>query len=721
MKTTVILILSIAVLNGCQTNEEMNQTTNSLQPPIAKIIEEKIITHGDTIIDNYFWMRLSDEEKNAEVPNEHTQDVLDYLTAENQYTADVMKNTEPLQESLYTEIVGRIKQDDESVPYTINGYSYYTRFEEGQDYPLYCRRKNEGEAPEEIMLNGPEMGKDQSYFAIGGQAVSENNELLAYSVDLVSRRQYTIHIKNLITGELYADNIENTEGDITWANDNKTVFYTKKDPITLRANRIYRHELGTTADQDILVFEEKDETFSCHVFKTKSRKFLMIGSSQTLSTEYRFLDANNPSGAWKVIQPRERDLEYSVDHYENDFYITTNLAAKNFRLMKTSINKTTKENWVEIIAHREDVLLEGIEIFKNQLVISERKDGLTQLRIVNWKDKAEHYIQFNDPAYLAYVSYNPEFKTDLLRYGYTSLTTPNSVYDYNMVTHQQELLKQQEVLGGKFEPANYTSERIFVTARDGAKVPVSIVYKKGFKKDGKAPLLLYAYGSYGYSMDPTFSSVRLSLLDRGFAFAIAHIRGGQEMGRSWYEDGKLLKKKNTFNDFIDCGKFLIANNYTSSQHLYAQGGSAGGLLMGAIVNMEPKLWNGVIAAVPFVDVINTMLDESIPLTTGEFDEWGNPKIKEYYDYIKSYSPYDNVKAQDYPNLLITTGYWDSQVQYWEPAKWIAKLRALKTNQNKLIMRCNMEVGHGGASGRFQRYKEVALEYAFLLDLEGITE
>ena len=710
----------IAAITSCKTNNEMDQTQQP-QPPIAKIIEEKVITHGDTLIDNYFWMRLSDEEKNAESPNEHTQDVLDYLNAENAYTDAVMEHTAMLQDDLYEEIVGRIKQDDESVPYLINGYSYYTRFEEGEDYPYYCRKKEGEDHVEEIMLDGPAMGKGQSYFALGDQSVSENNELLAYSVDLVSRRQYTIHIKNLITGEMFSDEIENTEGDITWANDNKTIFYTKKDPITLRANRIYRHELGTSMEKDVLVFEEKDETFTCGVFKTKSKRFLMIGSHQTLSSEYRFLDANTPLGEWKVIQPRERDLEYHVDHFENEFYITTNLNAKNFRLVKTPINKTTKENWFEIIPHRVDVLLEGIEIFKNQLVISERKDGLSQIRILNWKNQAEHYIRFNDPAYLAYVSYNPEFDTDVLRYGYTSLTTPNSVYDYNMMSREQELLKQQEVLGGEFNASNYTSERLIVTARDGAKVPVSIVYKNGYKKDGKAPLLLYAYGSYGYSMDPTFSSVRLSLLDRGFAFAIAHIRGGQEMGREWYENGKLLKKQNTFYDFIDCAKFLIDQKFTSSEHLYAQGGSAGGLLMGAIVNMEPTLWNGVIAAVPFVDVINTMLDESIPLTTGEFDEWGNPKIKEYYDYIKSYSPYDNVIAQDYPNLLITTGYWDSQVQYWEPAKWIAKLRALKTDTNTLIMRCNMEVGHGGASGRFQRYKEVAMEYAFLLDLEGLTK
>lgn len=721
----IIPIIAVASLTvACGSNSETEDLTNNMPtPPIAEKQEELIITHGDTIVDNYFWMRLSDEEKEAENPSEKTQKVLDYLNAENSYLDEVMKPTEQLQGALYDEIVGRIKQDDESVPVTKNGYSYYSRFEEGEDYGLHCRKQIiDGElGEEEIMLNGPELGKDQSYFAIGGSTVSEDNKLLAYSTDLVSRRQYTIHVKNLETGELLSDKIENTSGSITWANDNKTIFYTKNDPITLRSNQIYSHVLGTSSDQDKLIFEEKDETYSCSVYKTKSSAYLMVASYQTVSTEYRFLDANNPTGEWKVIQPRERNLEYSVDHYQDNFYITTNLDAKNFRLMKTPVNKTGKENWEEVIPHREDVLLEGIDIFKNQLVVSERKAGLTQIRVMNWADGSEHYIEFNDPAYLAYTYGNREFDTETLRFGYTSLTTPSSVYDYNMSDQSKELMKQQEVLGGEFDSKNYTSERIFAEGRDGTQIPVSIVYKNGYKKDGNAPLLLYAYGSYGYSMDASFSSVRLSLLDRGFAFAIAHIRGGQEMGRQWYEDGKLLKKKNTFYDFIDCGKYLVDNNYTSSEHLYAQGGSAGGLLMGAISNMEPQLWNGVIAGVPFVDVINTMLDETIPLTTGEFDEWGNPKVKEYYDYIKSYSPYDNVEAKDYPNLLITTGYWDSQVQYWEPAKWIAKLRDLKTDDNLLLMRCNMEVGHGGASGRFERYKEVALEYAFLLDLEGIKE
>ncbi|MCJ8289287.1 MAG: S9 family peptidase [Crocinitomicaceae bacterium] len=705
--------IAAIILASCST------TDNMIQAPQAKKIEKTITTHGDSRVDNYFWMRLSDEQKEAETPDAQTKDVLDYLNAENDYLEQVMKPTEGLQETLYEEIVGRIKQDDQSVPVKVNGYLYYSRFEEGQDYPLMCRKKGDKNGLEEVLLNMPEMAKDQSYFSVGGQSISENNQLLAYSVDLVSRRQYTIHFKNLVTGELYSDEIQNTTGGITWANDNKTVFYTKQDPVTLRSNQIYKHVLGTPVDQDVLVYEEADETFGCSVYKTKSRKFIIIACYQTLSTEYRFLDADDPNGTWKIFQERERDLEYSIDHFGDNFYVTTNLDAKNFRLMKTPLDKTEKSNWTEVIGHREDVYLEDIDIFKNQLVVTERKNGLIELRIIKWADKSEYYIEFNDPAYTAYTFSNPEFDTDILRFGYTSLTTPQTTYDYNMNSKAKEMLKQQEVLGGKFSPDNYTSERIMVTARDGAQVPVSIVYKKGFKRDGNAPILLYAYGSYGYSMDPTFSSIRLSLLDRGFAFAIAHIRGGQEMGRDWYENGKLLKKKNTFYDFIDCGKYLVENKYTSSDHLYAQGGSAGGLLMGAISNMAPELWNGVIAQVPFVDVVSTMLDESIPLTTGEFDEWGNPKEKVYYDYIKSYSPYDNIEKKDYPNLLITTGYWDSQVQYWEPAKWIAKLRELKTNDNQLLMRCNMDVGHGGASGRFKRYREVAIDYAFLLQLEEI--
>ena len=715
------MLVFVLIFTGCKTNDE-KKPYQLVDAPSAKKIAEELTIHDDTRIDNYFWMRLSDEQKNAETPDAQTQDVLDYLNAENEYLDKAMKHTEGLQEKLYNEIVGRIKKDDKSVPVKNNGYLYYTRFEEGGDYALYCRKKIEGdtESKEEIILNGPEMAKDYTYYGIGSRTVSMDNNLLAFGIDTVSRRRYTIYFKNLETGELLPDKLSNTTGRAIWANDNKTVFYTMKDPVTLRSDKIFKHVLGTNQSDDVLVYEEKDDTFRCRVFKSKSNKYLMIGSFQTLSSEFQYLDADTPNGDWQIVQPREKDLLYFIEHYDNSFYIRTNLDAKNFRLVKTPITATTKENWVDVIPHRDDIFLQSFDLFKNYLVAQERINGLRAIRVINW-DGNEHYISFNDPAYLAYTTSNLDFNTNILRYGYTSLTTPNSTYDYNMETKEQVLLKQQEVLGGAFSVDNYTSERLYATAKDGTKIPISLVYRKDVERSSETPLLLGAYGSYGNSREPTFNSSRLSLLDRGFVYAIAHIRGGQEMGRYWYEDGKLLKKKNTFTDFIDCGEFLIAEGFTSSDHLYAQGGSAGGLLMGAILNMKPELWNGVIAAVPFVDIISTMLDETIPLTTFEFDEWGNPKDKVYYDYMKSYSPYDNVETKDYPNILITTGYWDSQVQYWEPAKWIAKLRDMKTDDNLLIMDCNMDVGHGGASGRFERFKRTALNFAFLFDLESITE
>ena len=717
MKKTLLASIILMVFSSCQSNYK-----KTMNEPLAKKIPTKLNYHSDSLTDDYFWMRLSDDQKESSNPDSQTQDVLDYLVEENQYLDENMSDTEELQSKLFDEYVSRIKQDDSSVPYVENGYTYSSKFEKGEDYRRYYRKKNDEGAKEELFLDLPKLAEGQKYFSLGDWSISTNNKILAYSTDYISRREYTIHFKDLVTGEIFVDQIENTAGRITWANDNKTIFYVKKDEQTLRSHKIFKHVLGTDSADDELVFEETDETFGCYVYKSKSNQYLFIGSYQTLSTEIRFLDASNPNGNWTVIQPRERGLEYSVSHYEDSFFIRTNWNAKNYKLMKTSVSSPTKENWEELIAHRDDVFLSGIEIFKKFLVLQERKDGLIQMRVMNWSNKQEHYISFNDPTYTVYANVNLEFDTDLFRFSYASLTTPNSTYDYNLMSKERTLLKQQEVLGGEFKSENYTSERLYAVGRDGeTKIPISIVYKKGYKKDGSAPLLLYGYGSYGSNMNPYFSSTRLSLLDRGFAFAIAHIRGGQEMGRDWYENGKLLKKKNTFYDFIDCGKFLVDNEYTSPTHLYAQGGSAGGLLMGAIINMEPALWNGVIAGVPFVDVINTMWDESIPLTTGEFDEWGNPKDKVYYDYIKSYSPYDNVKNIDYPNLLITTGYWDSQVQYWEPAKWIAKLRAHRTNKNLLLMYCNMDVGHGGASGRFESLKEVALEHAFLFKLEGITQ
>ena len=707
------------MLSSCKSNEN-EKPYAGLQTPVAKKIAKELAIHDDTRIDNYFWMRLGDEQKKAETPDNQTQDVLDYLDAENDYLNKAMTHTKGLQDSLYNEMVGRIKKDDESVPVNDNGYSYYSRFEEGSDYALYCRKKLEDGAKEEIMLNVPEMAKEYSYYGVSGRSVSPDNQLIAFGIDTISRRRYTIYFKNLKTGELLADKLSNTGGNATWANDGKTIFYTTKDPQTLRQNKIVKHIIGTNQSEDVVVYEEKDETFRCGVGKTKSDAYLMIGSFQTLSTEFRYLDANNPDGEWKIIQPREKGLEYSVDHFEDHFYIRTNDDAKNFKLVKTPITNTTKENWEDVIPHREDAYLQGIDIFKDYLVIAERKNGLRTIRVKKWNGE-DYYLEFNDPAYVAIPNSNLDFNTNILRYGYSSLTTPSSIFEINMDTKEKVLLKQTEVLDDNFAPENYVSERLYATATDGTKVPVSIVYKKGIEKNGNNPTLLYSYGSYGSSSEPNFSSTRLSLLDRGFIYAIAHIRGGQEMGRDWYENGKLLKKKNTFTDFIDVGQFLINEKLTNSNQLYAYGGSAGGLLMGAILNMEPDMWNGVIAAVPFVDVVSTMLDETIPLTTFEFDEWGNPKDKEYYEYMKSYSPYDNVEAKAYPNILITTGYWDSQVQYWEPAKWIAKLRELKTDDNLLIMDCNMETGHGGASGRFERYKRLALTYAFIFDLEGIKE
>ncbi|MEZ4796697.1 MAG: S9 family peptidase [Flavobacteriaceae bacterium] len=717
MKKIFLAVLLFQILFFSCKNETQNNKKELGEAPVAKKEPKELTLHDDTRIDNYFWMRLSDEQKNAENPDSQTQDVLNYLDQENAYLKNAMNHTEQFQEELYNEMVARIPKDDQSVPVKDNGYLYYTRFEEGADYALYCRKKIEGNGTEEIIFNGPEMAKGYAYYGIGRQTISENNKLMAFAIDTVSRRQYTIYFKNLENGQILPDKLSNTTGSAVWANDNKTVFYTTKDSETLRADKVFMHVLGTSQEDDKLVFYEEDETFAISVGKTKSDAYITIFSYQTLSTEVQVLDANTPMGKWKVIQPRERNLEYSFDHYGNDFYIRTNLDAKNFRLVKTPVDKTTKENWVDVIPHRDNVYLQGFDLFSKHLVVQERENGLRGLRIMNWNGKEDYKIPFNDPSYLVYPTSNLDFDTNILRYNYTSLTTPNSTYEYNMDTKEQVLLKQEEVLGGNFYPENYVSERLYATARDGVKVPISLVYKKGTEKSSKTPLLLYAYGSYGSSTEATFNSSRLSLLDRGFVFAIAHIRGGQEMGRDWYEDGKLLKKKNTFTDFIDSGQFLVDEGYTSSDHLYAYGGSAGGLLMGAILNMKPELWNGVIAAVPFVDVVSTMIDETIPLTTFEWDEWGDPRKKEYYDYMKSYSPYDNVEAKDYPNILVTTGYWDSQVQYWEPAKWVAKLRGLKTDDNLLIMDCNMDSGHGGASGRFERYKRTALTYAFLLDLE----
>ena len=714
------VLISIIFASGCKSDKHMS--TDDLIAPSAEKKAKSLTIHNSTRIDNYFWMRLTDEQKTAKNKDNQTQKVEAYLNAENEYFDKVTASTNNFQKELFEEMKGRIKEDDTSVPYFRNNYFYITRFEKGSQYPIYSRKKESLEVDEEILFDVNQEALEHEYFQLGALNVSPDNKLVAFATDTVSRRQYTIQIKNLETGEILTDKIENTTGGSVWSNDNKTLFYTKKDPLTLRSSSIYRHILGTDASQDVIVFEEKDETYSTYVYKTKSHKFIVIGSSSTLSSEYRIISADKPYGDWKVIHPREDNLEYSLAHYGDYFYIQTNKDdAINFKLMKTPVNKTTKENWVDVIPHRNETLLEDVSIFKNYLVIEERSNGLGKIRIKTWDGKEDYYLPFNEETYSAGVYANPEFDTDVIRYSYNSMTTPNSVIDFNMKNQTKEIKKEQEVLGGKFDKNNYKSERIWATARDGKKVAISLVYHKDTELNKNTPLLQYAYGSYGYTISDGFSSTRLSLLDRGFVYAVAHIRGGQYLGREWYNDGKMMNKKNSFFDFIDCSKYLIDNNYTSAKHLYAMGGSAGGLLVGAVSNLNPELYNGIIAAVPFVDVISTMLDESIPLTTGEFDEWGNPKEKEAYDYMLSYSPYDQVTSKDYPNMLVTTGYFDSQVQYWEPAKWVAKLRELKTDKNTLLLHTNMDVGHGGASGRFDALKETAIDYTFLLALENKIE
>ena len=687
---------------------------NAQTPPRCEQQPYEMTIHGDMRIDKYYWLN------DYWLDGPQKEKVVEYLNAENAYQDAVMAPVKDLQESLYNEMIARIKQTDESVPYFYNGYWYITRTEEAKEYPIYVRKKGAMDAPEELLLDVNKMAEGFEYYSAAGLTVSPDNKVLAFGVDTVSRRQYTIYFKNLATGEILKENIPNTSANLVWAKDSKTVFYSTKDPLTLRNDKIWRYEVGA-GKEPVLVFEEKDETYVAYVDKTKSEAYIGISSFSTLSSELRFIPADQPKAEFTVFLPRESDHLYQVDHFGDNFYIRTNWQAQNFRLMKAPAGKATpKEQWQEVVAHRNNVLLESMEIFEKHLVLSERSNATTGIRIMPWQGAGEHYIQFSESAYVAGVGYNPDFFTQKLRFSYQSMTTPSSQFEYDMVSKQQVLLKRQEVLGG-YDPANYRTERLWATARDGVKVPISIVYHKDFKRDGSQPLMLYGYGSYGASMDPYFSSVRLSLLDRGFAYAIAHIRGGEEMGRQWYDDGKMFKKMNTFTDFIDCAEFLIAEKYTVKEKLYANGGSAGGLLMGAIVNLRPDLWHGIISAVPFVDVVTTMLDERIPLTTGEYDEWGNPNNKDSYFYMKSYSPYDNIEAKAYPNMLITTGLHDSQVQYFEPAKYVAKLREMKTDNNILIMHCDMSTGHGGSSGRFKRLKEVARDYAFILMLEGIKK
>ncbi|MEJ2190128.1 MAG: S9 family peptidase, partial [Acidobacteriota bacterium] len=635
----------------------------------------------DVRIDDYYWLRERDNPQ-----------VMDYLDAENAYTDAMMAGTQALQEELFEELKNRIQPDESTVPALFHGYYYYKRYEEGQEYPIYCRKESSLDAPEEVILDVNRVAEGHDFCSVAGDggAVSPDSQLLAWAVDTVGRRKYTVHVTDLETGEELTDVIPEVTGNLAWANDNRTLFYSKQDSETLRSYQVYRHELGTVPATDVLVYEEPDPTFEVYVWKTRSERFIMVDSEQTLASEYRVLDADDPAGELTLVAPRERGVEYSVAHVGDRFIIRTNLDAENFRLMEAPVASPDREHWRELIPGREDVFLEGVEVFKTFMVVTDRRDGLRHLRIVPWDGGEEYQIKFDEPAYATWVDDNPEFDTGFLRYGYSSLNTPETIYDLDLETHKRT---------------------------DGARVPISLVLRKGLERDGSNPLLLYGYGSYGASMEAWFRSDVVSLLDRGFVYAIAHVRGGQELGRQWYEDGKLLNKKNTFTDFIDCGRFLVDEGYTAPDRMFAMGASAGGLLMGAVANMAPELFRGIIADVPWVDVVTTMLDDTIPLTTGEFDEWGDPKQREYYDYMLAYSPYDNVTAQDYPAMLVVTAFQDSQVQYWEPAKWVAKLRAAKTDSNPLLFKCEMaSAGHGGVSGRFNRYHETALEYAFILEV-----
>lgn len=681
---------------------------NALEAPKAPKIEKKLEIHNHQRIDNYYWLNEKENPK-----------VIKYLNEENEYCNSIMEDTKEFQDKLFEEMKGRIKQNDSSVPFKDNGYLYYNRFEEGKEYAFNCRKKESLESNEEVLFDQNKMAEGTSYFSLGGYSVSPNNKIVGFGVDLISRRQYNLRFKNIETNELYPETIPNTDGSCVWANDNKTVFYTLKDE-TLREYKILRHTLGNDVSKDEVIYEEKDDTFYAHCYKSKSDRFIVIASTSTMADEYRILSADKPEGECKIFAPRKRGIEYSIYHFENKFYIRTNWNAQNFKLMECPIEKTERENWKDVIAHREDVLIEGLELFKDFMVLEERRNGITDLRIINNKTNEDYKIDFEESAYHVGTSVNREYETNTLRFYYTSMTTPTSSFDFDMINKSRILLKQQEVLGG-FDKNNYKTERVFATASDGTKIPISLVYHKDTKLDGNAPLLEYGYGSYGISMDVGFSSEALSLLDRGFVYAIAHIRGGEDMGRAWYENGKLLKKKNTFTDFIECENYLVKEKYTSKDRIFARGGSAGGLLMGAVANMAGTNYKGIIAVVPFVDVVTTMLDESIPLTTGEYDEWGNPNDKTYYNYMLSYSPIDNIEKKEYPNLLVMTGLHDSQVQYYEPAKWVAKLRDYKTDKNLLLFNCNMDAGHGGASGRFRRLHETALQYAFMFKLMNIVK
>ncbi|WP_321389789.1 S9 family peptidase [Emcibacter sp.] len=718
MKITPILALGLTLaLWGCDNSTPQNtassEQSETVKAPVAKKVPYTMEIHGDVRVDDYYWLR-DDDRKDPEV--------LAYLDAENAYTKSVMAHTEGLQAKLFEEIKGRIKRDDSSVPYKKNGYWYYSNFTGDQEYPVYARRASTMDADEEIILNVNKLAEGKEFFSLGGLAVSTNNNILAYSTDALSRRLYIIEFKNLATGQTYDDRLENTSGVIVWADDNKTVFYIKKDLQTLLGYQVYRHILGTDQKDDVLVYEEKDPTFYTYIGKTRDDSVIYIFHKHTTKTGADIIDADQPESEFTPFLSIEEGHEYEFSKLGDDYYIRTNWNAKNFRLMKVSGKETSdKSKWVDVIPHRPDVYVSDFEVFSEYLVVREKEHGVTRLRVQNIQTGQNSFLKFDDPAYAAYFGYNPEINTDKMRVFYSSLTTPDTVYEYDLTDGRRTILKQEEILGG-FDPTNYASERIFIKARDGKEVPVSLVYRKDkFKKDGTNPLYQYAYGSYGDTEEATFDAARLSILDRGFVYALAHIRGSQMLGREWYEDGKLYHKKNSFTDFIDVTKGLTAQGYGDKDKVFAVGLSAGGLLMGAVLNMAPELYKGVAAQVPFVDVVTTMLDSSIPLTTNEYDEWGNPNEKGYYDYMKSYSPYDNVERKDYPNIMVTTGLRDSQVQYFEPAKWVAKLRDYKTDDNLLIFDVNMDAGHGGSSGRYKQYRDKALELAFFFDLIGIKE
>ncbi|BAZ27245.1 oligopeptidase B [Kalymmatonema gypsitolerans NIES-4073] len=687
-------------------NEHDLQTT--VTPPIAEKQPQVLELHGEQRVDNYFWMREQNNPK-----------VIAYLEAENAYTNAMMQHTEALQTRLYEEMLSRIKETDLSVPYRKDDYYYYSRTEEGKAYPIFCRKKGSLDAPEQVLLDQNELAKEHEFLSLGVLQVSPNHQILAYSIDTSGAEQYTLLFVDLKTFELYPERISETNYSLAWGNDNQTVFYTKIDEAN-RPFQLFRHTLGNSVDEDALIYQESDDAYHLYVGKTRSQAYILMGVGSTITSEVHYLDANNPIGSFQLIQPRNTGVLYDVDHHSDDFYIVTNEEAINFKLMKTPVASPAKENWQTVIPHREDVLLSGVSLFANHMVIYERKGGLPIGRVQNLSTGEEHNITFPEPTYNFYESSNPEFNTTILRFNYTSFITPQSVFDYDMETNERELKKETEVLGG-YDRNQYKSEWLMATAKDGTQIPISIVYKQGIKKDGKNPLYLTGYGSYGASYPASFSSNRLALLDRGIVFAVAHIRGGEEMGRKWYEDGKFLKKKNTFTDFIACAEYLIGEKWTSSDRLAISGGSAGGLLMGAVMNMRPDLFKVVVADVPFVDVVTTILDTSLPLSAMEWEEWGNPNDKVYYDYMKSYSPYDNVEAKDYPDTLIVAGLNDSRVKYWEPAKWTAKLRELKTDNNILLLKTNMGAGHGGASGRYESLKELAFEYAFVLDRLGLGE